>query len=157
MAATSTNKQPLLVDHVLHYVVNLDTAATVTMDISGTNTAVLIVDATTSDGAILEDVYTIARGTAPSKVNLYMSTARDYLRPGEGVYVGQIATDTTTGTFTQSDELPKILAPMPHTGDVSFASALYIPKGKALWATLQLAGPNNTADTPIIGAQGGYY
>ena len=70
MAATSTNKQPLLVDHVLHYVVNLDTSINDGMDIVGTNTAALIIDGTNSDGAIIEDVYTIARGTTGYKVNL---------------------------------------------------------------------------------------
>jgi hypothetical protein len=63
MAATSTNKQPLLVDRVLHYVVNLDTAAVSAIDMTGTNTAKLLVDGTTSDGAIIEDIYSIARGT----------------------------------------------------------------------------------------------
>ena len=57
MAATSTNKQPLLVDHVLHYVVNLDTSINDGMDIVGTNTAALIIDGTNSDGAIIEDIY----------------------------------------------------------------------------------------------------
>ena len=73
MAATSTNKQPLLVDHVLHYVVNLDTSINDGMDIVGTNTAALIIDGTNSDGAIVEDIYTIARGTTGYKVNLYIS------------------------------------------------------------------------------------
>ena len=53
MAATSTNKQPLLVDHVLHEVIDL-TGATVTQNggiaIGGTNNAVLIIDSTASDG-----------------------------------------------------------------------------------------------------------
>ena len=48
MAATSTNKQPLLVDHVLHTVVDL-VGATVAenggVDIGGTNNAVLIIEA----------------------------------------------------------------------------------------------------------------
>ena len=74
MAATSTNKQPLLVDHILHYAVNLDTALNNGIDIAGTNTAILIVDSTTADGAIIEDIYTIARGTSASTVNLYLST-----------------------------------------------------------------------------------
>ena len=56
MAATSTNKQPLLVDRVLHYVRNLDNAINTTLDIVGINTAVLVVDAISSDGAILEDI-----------------------------------------------------------------------------------------------------
>ena len=75
MAATSTNKQPLLVDHVLHYVVNLDTSTNDGMDITGTNTASLLVDATNTDGAILEDIYVIARGAVAHKVNLYISSA----------------------------------------------------------------------------------
>ena len=73
MAATSTNKQPLLVDHVLHYVVNLDTSINDGMDIVGTNTASLLVDATTTDGAILEDIYVISRSDVAHKVNLYIS------------------------------------------------------------------------------------
>ncbi len=36
MASTSTNKQPLLVDRLLHYVVNLDTSVNGGMDIVGT-------------------------------------------------------------------------------------------------------------------------
>ena len=56
MAATSTNKQPLLIDRVLHNVVNLDLAAVGAIDVLGTNTAALIVDATSSDGCIIEDV-----------------------------------------------------------------------------------------------------
>ena len=75
MAATSTNKQPLLVDHVLHYVVNLDsstnlnTADGATFDVTGSNTAALLVDATNTDGAIIEDIYVISRGSTPHTVN----------------------------------------------------------------------------------------
>ena len=40
-------------------------------------------------------------------------------------------------------------------GSDSQLKALYVPKGKILWCTLQLAGPAATGtDTPIIGAQG---
>ena len=42
MAATSTNKQPLLVDRVLHYVVDLNSAAVGAIDVAGTNTALLL-------------------------------------------------------------------------------------------------------------------
>ena len=55
MASTSTNKQPLLIDRVMHNVVNLDNAAVGAIDVIGTNTAELIVDATQSDGCIVED------------------------------------------------------------------------------------------------------
>jgi hypothetical protein len=155
MAATSTNKQPLLVDHVLHYVVNLDLAINDGMDIIGTNTAVLIVDGTTSDGAILEDVYTIARGTTAYKVNLYISTARDYLRPNEAVFVGSITSATTKGNVVRWEEMPKTLVPAPQVGTESFNRAFYLPKGYALWAAREAT--TNSSDGPLIGCQGGWY
>ena len=77
MASTSTNKQPLLVDQVLHYVVQLDSSTNNGLDIVGTNTALLLVDAVSTDGAIIEDIYAIARSTTAYKVNLYISSAKD--------------------------------------------------------------------------------
>jgi hypothetical protein len=155
MAATSTNKQPLLVDRVLHYVVNLDSAAVGAIDVAGTNTALLIVDGTTSDGAIIEDLYSIARGTQESTINLYMSSSSDYLRPTEGVLVGQFASATTAGEKTSWDGMPKILAPMPHTGTEQQFKAFYLPKGRALWAARQSTVV--VTDGPLLGCQGGWY
>lgn len=155
MASTSTNKQPLLVDRVLHNVVNLDNAAVGAIDIGGTNTAELIVDATQSDGCIIEDVYCISRSTAPQTINLYLSTAFDYLRPNEGVFIGQLTSATTKGEVVSMENLPKVLAPMPHTGDVAQFRALYIPKGKALWAGREDIASVN--DGPLLGVQGGWY
>jgi len=155
MAATSTNKQPLLVDHILHYAVNLDSAINNGLDISGTNTAVLIVDSTTADGAIIEDIYTIARGVSASKVNLYISGANDYLRPNQAVYIGSVTSATTIGNVTRWEDMPKTLAPVPQVGDEAFNRALYIPKGKALWAARNSTA--NVTDGPILGCQGGWY
>jgi hypothetical protein len=155
MAATSTNKQPLLVDRVLHYVVNLDTAAVGAIDVAGTNTALLIVDGTTSDGAIIEDIYSIARGTVESTINLYMSSSSDYLRPTEGVLIGQFTSATTAGQRTSWDGMPKILAPMPHTGTEQQFKAFYLPKGRALWAARQ--STLSVTDGPLLGCQGGWY
>ena len=155
MAATSTNKQPLLVDRVLHYVVNLDTAAVSAIDVAGTNTALLIVDGTTQDGAIIEDIYSIARGTTKSTINLYLSSSSDYLRPNEGVLIGQFDSATTVGSVTSWTTMPKVLAPMPHTGSESQFRALYIPKGKALWAARQSNALST--DGPLLGCQGGWY
>ena len=162
MATTATNKQPLLIDRVFHNAIETNTLTSgsdSSLDILGTNQSAVLVDCTSNDGAIVEDLYAISRtGTTTAyTVLLYLSSSLDYLRPGEGVYLGQITAETTSGTVTNSTQLPKILAPMPHTGDTSFASALYVPKGKALWATLQLTGPVNSADTPVVGAQGGFY
>ena len=162
MATTATNKQPLLIDRVFHNALETNTLTSgsdTSLDILGTNQSTVLVDCTSNDGGIVEDLYAISRTstTTAYTVLFYLSSSLDYLRPGEGVYVGQITTETTNGTVTNSDQLPKILAPMPQTGSSSFATALYIPKGKALWATLQLQGPVNSADTPVVGAQGGFY
>jgi len=155
MASTSTNKQPLLVDSVLHTVTNLDSAITSTFDVSGTNTAVLLVNAVTTDGAIIEDIYSIARGTVAAKINLYLSSATDYLRSTEGVLIGQFNSGTTVGAVTQFANMPKILAPVPHAGGEGQLRALYIPKGKALWAARESSSV--LTDGPLVGVQGGWY
>lgn len=155
MAATSTNKQPLLVDRVLHYVLNLDTAAVAAIDIAGTNTALLLVDGTNSDGAIIEDVYSIARGTTQSTINLYMSNSADYLRPNEGVLVGQFNSAVIVGGRTEWTLMPKIIAPMPQTGTERQFKAFYLPKGRTLWAARQ--STSISTDGPLIGCQGGWY
>ena len=66
MATTSTNKQPLLMDRVLHQVVDL-AGRTVeplnTTNITGANNAALILDCTNNDGAMISDTYTIGRST----------------------------------------------------------------------------------------------
>ena len=161
MATTATNKQPLLVDRVFHNAIEGNTLASgsdSSLDILGTNFSLVLVDCTSNDGGIVEDLYAIARTatSAAYTVLFYLSTSVDYLRPGEGIFLGSVETSTTAGDKTNA-VLPNILAPVPRVGSDAQFQALYVPKGKALWATLQLAGPNNTADTPIIGAQGGYY
>ena len=155
MAATSTNKQPLLVDRVLHNVVDLNAAAVGAINVIGTNTAALIVDGTQSDGCILEDIYCISRSTAAHKINLYLSTSFDYLRPNEGVFVGQLTSATTVGEIVHLETMPHILAPMPHTGTESQFRAFYIPKGKTLWAGREDIAIVN--DGPLLGVQGGWY
>jgi hypothetical protein len=155
MAATSTNKQPLLVDRVLHYVVNLDTSVNDGMDITGTNTASLLVDATNTDGAILEDIYVIARSAVAHTVNLYISSARDYLRPNEANFVGTLTSPTTKGEASRWTGMPNALAPVPHVGDKPTSQAFYLPKGSSLWAARE--GSANLSDGPLIGCQGGWY
>ena len=155
MAATSTNKQPLLVDRVMHNVIDLNTAAVASINVAGTNTALLLVDGSQSDGCIIEDIYAIARGSVESTINLYMSSAFDYLRPNEGVFIGSFKSATTAGNVTRWEEMPKILAPMPQTGTESQFRALYLPKGKSVWAARQ--DTNTVNDGPLLGAQGGWY
>ena len=57
MAATSTNKQPLLVDRVLHYIENLDASVVGALDITGTNTATLIVDSIFIVKSLIQEIY----------------------------------------------------------------------------------------------------
>ena len=155
MAATSTNKQPLLVDHVLHYVADLTASTNNGMDVAGGNTATLLVDSTTADGAIIEDIYTISRGTTGYKVNLYISSARDYLRPNEAVYVGSVTCATTKGDVVRWEEMPKTLVPAPQVGNEAFNRAFYLPKGYSLWAARESTA--NVTDGPLLGCQGGWY
>ncbi len=155
MASTATNKQPLLIDRVMHNVVDTNQAAVGAIDIIGTNTAVLLVDGTRSDGCTIEDIYLISRSTASHTVNLYMSSAFDYLRPNEGVFVGQIVTAPSIGAVSHWDNMPRTLAPVPQVGDKPYNQAFFLPKGRALWAGRQDIALVN--DGPILGAQGGWY
>ena len=182
MAATSTNKQPLLVDRVLHYVYSTDQAINNGIDIVGANTAQLVVSTSGTDGAIIEDVYVISRSTDAHSINFYLSSASDYLRPGEGYFIGQVAASTgAAGDIVRWEEMPRILAPVPQVADVPTGHAaydtaggtpattapvqasgrpvqfraLYLPKGQNLWIARQ--SENNATDAPLVGCQGGWY
>ena len=162
MAATSTNKQPLLVDHVLHYVVSLEDAINNGLDAAGGNTAALLVDSTNADGAIIEDIYLIARPQSAGNpfaveynINLYLSTARDYLRPLEARFIGGFTSATTAKVVSRWEEMPKILAPVPSVGE-QYNQALYVPKGYSLWAAID-TDVSTTSGAPLIGVQGGWY
>lgn len=159
MASTSTNKQPLLVDHVFHKVVTLDAAinspnASGIPDVSPTNSAELMLDATNTDGAIVEDVYLISRGAIQYEVELFLSTANDYLRPNQGNFIGFAVSGTTIGNVTRMD-LPRVLAPVPQVGTVPYNNALYVPKGMALWAAR--LSSSTVTDGPVLGIQGGWF
>lgn len=155
MASTATNKQPLLVDRVLHTVVNTDTARNDGMDVIGTNSAVLLVDGTTQDGAILEDIYVIARSTIPYTVNLYVSTASDYLRPQQAAFVGSITSATTKTNIVRWEDMPKSLTPVPAVGTEPYNRAFYLPKGVALWTARD--SDSDVTDGPLVGCQGGWF
>jgi hypothetical protein len=162
MATTATNKQPLLVDRVFHKAVSamsLASGSATSLDIEGTNQSAVLVDCSANDGAVVEDLYVIARTSTSTAYTalFYLSSAVDYLRPTEGVYVGKLTSSTTAADKTSAADLPKVLAPLAHVGSDAQVRALYIPKGNVLWCTLQVAGSVNTTDTPIIAAQGGFY
>ena len=166
MAATSTNKQPMLIDRVIHTVIDL-AGATVNqdagVDIGGTNTAALIVDQTRGDGCVIEEIYSYSRGT-DYKVQLYISSAADYLRPQQGIFIGSFSSGASAQGRASWANAPKILAPVPNTtiddasAPIPQYQALYIPKGKALWAAVVEAAQGDKAEeAPILGVQGGAY
>lgn len=182
MASTATNKQPLLVDRVLHEIVDLKNA-TMAFDAGiqvKDNSAALIVDAINSDGCVIEDVYSISRecvdednfvepegGGAPVAVgyfvNLYMSSQADYLRPQQSIFVATFMASVHLAQRVHLYEMPFITAPVPAAGATDSTTpaqfqSLYVPKGKALWAAIPKKNANDNGDEgPIIGVQGGWY
>ena len=86
MASTSTNKQPLLIDRVFNEAVQTDglvsgnsnvlTGSSIDYDITGSNSAKVLVNCLTNDGGIVEDLYAISRG-AIKKALFYLSSASD--------------------------------------------------------------------------------
>ena len=163
MASTATNRQPLLIDRVLHYVVNMDNARNAQRDIVGTNSAILLVNSITLDGAIIEDIYAISRGlksTSPDvgyTIHLYISDQSDFLRASNGVHIGSFTASTTTGGVTRFTEMPNILAPQAQVGSTAQLKALYIPKGYALWAAIEAGSTDTVNNGPNLGCQGGWY
>ena len=173
MAATSTNKQPLLVDRVLHEVQSLayrTIGYQSGIEVKGLNDAALLVDCTQGDGAIIEDIYSISNSTTPYFINLYLSTVNDYLRPNQGVFCSNFSSSSTKYDFTHLIQMPYILAPVAQAGDGVLTDpadglvvplqfrALYVPRGKSLWAAVEKTSANDDgAFAPIIGVQGGYY
>ena len=71
------------------------------------------------------------------------------------MFIGQLTSASTVGAVTSLETLPKILAPMPQTGTEQQFRALYIPKGRALWAGREDVAAVN--DGPLLGVQGGWY
>ena len=173
MASTSTNKQPLLIDRVFNEVINtsnLYSGSTTDIDIKGTNAAAVLVNCTTNDGGIVEDLYAISRGAAET-VLFYFSSAIDYLRTEQAIFVGSISSGAAMGAYANVTALPRVLAPVPqqqvaaapavdavngpYAGSPLRNQALYVPTGKALWVTVQ--GTSAASKAPIVGAQGGFY
>ena len=74
-----------------------------------------MVNAIGTDGCIIEDIYAISTGTTALTINLYFSRSQDYLRPTEGVFIGQFDSAATAGGRSEFEGMPKILsADAPH-------------------------------------------
>ena len=187
MASTSTNKQPLLVDRPLWNSVDLSERLVAEtsngIDLNGANSCAVVVDCSKTDGAMLDDVYSISRdvdevivdgeNVSNYEIYLYISGATDVLRPAEAYFVGGWESDIQASGIKNFANMPKILRPTPKVGSVenetdtdggfgrvigTYYRALYIPKGRVLWA----GAKKRTADddgkrAPLIIVQGGYF
>ena len=190
MASTSTNKQPLLVDRVFHNIVDL-VGATIEensrVDIGGSNSAELVLDCTQNDGAVIGEVYAIARANpskdsddnpiptgGPYTICFYISTANDFLRDSQAFYVGVLlAGGTFAGQETEALEgervvynfMPALLAPVPGVGSEDDSDVvgtpfkgIYVPKGRALWAAVNKKTPTDSApNAPLFAVHGGFF
>lgn len=165
MASSSTNKQPLLIDRPLLKIASLVGTLTPAGSVdpgSGTN-GVLLVDCTSSDGALVETVQLVQRVAGnTTSVNLYLSTSALSIG-ADASFLAQanIAGGGDPGT-TASFVLPPLLAPVPHAGGNDAASdaipqfsGLRIANGWALWAACNSA--TSVANAPNVLVQGGYY
>jgi len=163
MATTSTNKQPLLVDRPFHNHIPADrlNSGSEGVDILGANSAKVLVDCTTNDGGVIEEAYSISRGLDSNgeqfNINFYISSSTDFLRPDEAVYIGTLQASDTVGQTTAVENFPRVLAPLPNDGGQAQVKAFYVPRGRAIWFTLQLVNPDLGKNAPIVAAQGGFY
>ena len=166
MASTATNKQPLLVDRPFHFgaIVNGSSGST-SPDLGAAGvTGILLLDCTNNDGGLVEDAYSISRGTSHT-INLYLSNYADLLRPPNTQqniltrYIGKIDGAAQQDTVSHF-EAPFVLAPTPTVANANNDNqlrALYVPKGSALWATIRRDTVTEITTGPIVGVQGGYY
>ena len=171
MAATSTNKQPLLIDRPLHALATISSQKTGNTGYwLSNNSCSVLVDCTQNDGALIEDLYVIAREASSHTISFFMSNTTDVLRESDTtnvVYVTQVASGTTPGAIVHAENLPFGVAPYPtvplasdNTREAGQFKSLYIPKGKVLWvgrAVAATAANLDFATAPVVGAQGGFY
>ena len=167
MASTATNKQPLLIDRVFNTLEILTTNTTGNTsapqsDLGGTNQAKLMLDCTSNDGAMIESIYCFSRGTNAYGVNFYISVDSDFLRSENARFIGRMTSSGTEGALVYFHDMPTTLTPVPQVANGSVAdtqammNAVYIPKGKCLWAAIQSTAAS-IADAPVVGVQGGLY
>jgi hypothetical protein len=172
MSATSTNKEPLLIDRPLLKIARLDqtsSPAGSTPDPGTGSNGVLLVDAISNDGALIEDIWLIQRVAGnTASVNLYLSSSNLALGASAGSgqadawFLGRVGFSVGPDPGeTISWTLPKLLAPVPFAGandgdgNIPVHRGLRISAGLALWASVNNASP--VANAPSIAVQGGWY
>lgn len=179
MASTSTNKQPLLVDRPLRVAVDLSErtveGTSNGIDIGGANSAALVIDCTQNDGAIIDDIISTSRDL-PAQLSLgyeiymWLSVANDYLRNNQAYFIGGFSSGASPTEIERFGGNCNILRPVPKVGSVNqegdpvegtYYTALYVPKGMALWAAIKLQtdvwADDDGNRAPLLHVQGGYF
>lgn len=170
MAASSTNKQPLLIDRPLLVVTSLretTSPASGTEPGTGSN-GVLLVDCTANDGAMIDSLWLIQRVAGDTTgVNLYISSSGLSLGvtanggAANAHFLGRFGFGAGEGVGATAEmALPKLLAPVPHAGSTAAGEppqfrGLHLQRGLALWAAVNSA--TAVASAPNIACQGGFY
>ena len=179
MAASSTNKMPLLIDRPLHSFATIGgTAALSTAtnynSVVGTG-CIILVDCTSNDGAVIDSLSVIANeastqisGSAAVEVLFFLSlaTTQNSVTTANTVCVanGSISTSVNLGTRTNIS-LPCLSVPVPNLGADSSVTevdkkntGLYIPSGAALYVGVQAPIASPSANTRLhVFAQGGFF
>ena len=94
-----------------------------------------------------------------------MSSAKDFLRASQASFLGTFNGATTEGSNTVYGAMPYVLNPVPGVGSTDSSLvigtqflALYIPKGRCLWAAVKKKTSSVTAtEAPLLGVLGGFY
>lgn len=166
---TTTNKLPLLMDRPYCRVLRLDGTSTVGSIDPGTGTnAVLLLDCTQNDGALVENIWLLQRfADDVTRVNLYLSTSNVSLGvtasggQADSFFMGtaEMPINAEIGN-TVDFRLPRVLAPVAHASasgnpEVPQLRGLRVEKGYCLWAACDGPGPHPNA--PNIGIMGGLH
>jgi len=179
LAASSTNKMPLLIDRPLHSFATIGgTAALSTAanynSVVGTGCTILV-DCTSNDGAVIDSLSVIANeasttiaASAAVEVLFFLSlaTTQNSVTTANTVCVanGSISTTVNLGTRTNIS-LPCLSVPVPNLGgDTTITevdkknTGLYVPSGAALYVGVQAPIASPSANTRLhVFAQGGFF
>lgn len=179
MAASSTNKMPLLIDRPLHSFASIGgTAALSTASNYNTvtgNGCVLLVDCTSNDGAVVDSISVVANeastqitGSAAVEVLVFLSlaTTTATITTTNTLCVAAATISTAIGLGSRTNiALPALSVPVPNLGGDSSLTetdkkntGLYIPSGATLYVGTQATIASPSANTRLnVFAQGGFF
>lgn len=185
MSSTSTNKQPLMVDHPFFRGARIDSGTTKVSNPSNPDFSQLIQlvrvgDLPSEDGALVEDIFVVSSEGYPNNGGVRSAAFGVYVyAPNQAapstsspllVNKFEVGLSGDTEGLIQRVELPATVAPTPQVGDTTLvspielgkSSAMYLEKGYILCIGYLGNGPTAVSGglSPsgvTIFAQGGFY